>query len=884
VESRPAGEIQIDTHAQQMLGSAALSEQLNTRQAALAANFHHNISALLRGEVGDIELRRHQPDIFRDLDDFFTEEVDPQTGRRMILPLPPNAGKSTMAAIVADMANIGKPVAAGQRPLQALTLVPRRVARHQTVKTYRNFTPGIRVQEYDSDRGMANLGEADSTVMTYKAALSMDEADWEVFGGMHDLLVLDEVHRGLGFQTSSRLRRVIDRYRPTVLAMSATPDFDEDRSACKVLGISRTLKKPFTPRDAIDIGASNGVRLYALYSGQELDMSSKRDSVTDRDLAALIENSPRNQLIVDTMHDMAKTGQRGIVQCIPGGAPKKHIQTIAEMARGRKIVDVHTGQSRRMRVEAVGNFRSDTENDNIIEAFRQGRLDALTFSKYLTEAFDNPLDYLIVSPTSSAVDMGQVTGRAARLHGRVTTIFCLIDKYRSHAPKRLWTPFDVFGEECINQGLVLEPPRPTTAGPAAGSGSKPGSGKRPPGQTRNAADPAEQHFSASVRHALEGVASGTVLDEVLLVRAEYPEPPQGYIPLVNLPAIKEGLLTPEGARYALSPLINSADQPLFVSVRTGKYAQYVLPEADRVLRERYVDPTRKVTRIDLDSFLKSQGWPKPSFDIIIKACKVTETNFTISKETMLIEPPDAEKILRYLTQTPLMNPNEELAIADLAGAIGYYGSSLHKVLQRHMDIFEPFVQKRRKGVSPSAYKVVETIKVEAAAKLLSLAIQASKNLTERLGPMNMQELVDAVQLQIRASMWKRKLRPTIDEQAIQDFISQFSPTAPLPEAEAALSAPPLDDSYVLSGYGENWGAHALCADPETDTVFFFSKDLSDIRNAKRLCQKCSVKGDCLAFEMTHPSDEIAGGYTALERQSFQAKGILAWLARQQGQA
>lgn len=861
------------------------------RQAALVANFRRNVGPFMKEEGENPELRPHQPGIFQELDGFFANTAH-QKGRSVMLPLPPNAGKSTMAAFVAGLAGVGDRVEGDRMPLKGVTFVPWRNARHQTMKTYQRFVPDLRTREYRGQSVSRFLDDADMSVMTYKKALLMPPQEWSAFMAAQDMVVLDEAHRGIGPQTSALLRSTLEATQPTVLVMSATPEFDEDRTVCKALGIEHSTT-PITPREAIGLGISNGVRLYALYSGEMVDLASKRESVTEQDLVQLVDNEKRNTLIVDTMHDMTKTGQVGLVQCIPGGQ-SGHAQLIAREAQKRTIFDKRLGKERYMRVQAVGNFRTPKENDRIVAAFQRGELDALTFTNYLTEAFDHPLDYLIAAaPKSSMVDMGQFTGRGARLNERLTSIFTLVDRYSGRVPKRLRTPFDVYGEECINQGLIIgkpgtRPPRKTAT--EADQESRLAdwlrSKKDRSESSDSSANPPPDAFSPAVREALDAIPSGTVLDELLLVQTEFATAPEDYIPLVELPAIKRGIITPEGARYALASETDEDGRPVFVSVRTGKYAQYVLPAAEVILSKRCIDTTGRITRMEIDSFLVGEGWPRPSFDIVVKACKATQTEFVVSKGTFSVDIAGAERVLGHLAATPLVDPQVELAIADLAQAIGHTSSSqLMKLVKQNEEVFGQFLRKRRRGVPPAAYKIIEAIELEAAVRLLHEAISSSPKLRETLGTMEPRQIVEEAQANALRAQRRRRLRASISRLAVQGFASLAVELDPdlLAETHRALEQlnlkeipARLDESFVLSQYGDEWVNHMACDSNEAVNLFYSSRP-TDIRKAKQICQDCAVKGDCLLVELRQPSDQVAAGFTSEERETLPKAEVIAWL-------
>jgi WhiB family transcriptional regulator, redox-sensing transcriptional regulator len=78
---------------------------------------------------------------------------------------------------------------------------------------------------------------------------------------------------------------------------------------------------------------------------------------------------------------------------------------------------------------------------------------------------------------------------------------------------------------------------------------------------------------------------------------------------------------------------------------------------------------------------------------------------------------------------------------------------------------------------------------------------------------------------------------------------------------------PDDESEVLP-----WQEEALCA--QTDPEAFFPEKGGSTREAKRVCGRCDVRGDCLTYALAH--DErfgIWGGLSERERRRLKRKVV-----------
>jgi WhiB family redox-sensing transcriptional regulator len=88
---------------------------------------------------------------------------------------------------------------------------------------------------------------------------------------------------------------------------------------------------------------------------------------------------------------------------------------------------------------------------------------------------------------------------------------------------------------------------------------------------------------------------------------------------------------------------------------------------------------------------------------------------------------------------------------------------------------------------------------------------------------------------------------------------------------------PLDELGVLAelfdeGEEQEWQERALCA--QTDPEAFFPEKGGSTREAKRICQGCEVRDECLEYALAH--DErfgIWGGLSERERRKLKKRAV-----------
>src|SRR5690349_14092735 len=102
-------------------------ERSAMRQAALAERFVNRLHVYDDDGHEGITLRPHQPALLGELALWFGQTID-RPGRKILMPSPPNYGKSSLLAVISSMCGLGEAPSEDQPPLKGLTLTERRPA------------------------------------------------------------------------------------------------------------------------------------------------------------------------------------------------------------------------------------------------------------------------------------------------------------------------------------------------------------------------------------------------------------------------------------------------------------------------------------------------------------------------------------------------------------------------------------------------------------------------------------------------------------------------------------------------------------------------------------------------------------------------------------
>lgn len=846
------------------------ADSWEARQASLSHYFLEAAKAYSASHIDEVSLRPHQRLVIRELSEAFAESPDHEFGRRMLVPLPPNSGKSFLTVLAMKMAGIGNVNENGQQ-LGGLIITERRPAVSKLLETCRRLMPEVEVAQYKKKKGETIGLDTPLTVATYRSIIAAEEDDLMRLFQERDLVGIDEAHRAIGPEIASRILKICGIYRPTLLASSATPQFDVRHTVTEKLQIPRTLST-FSMREAIEMGVANEAQLFALHTGESIAFNSKRDSITAEDMSPLIEREGRNKLIVNCIQDMAANCiKRGIAQCVAGtdqeGLGSHHARKIAEIAAAREIIDPETGKKRNLIVKAVGRFQSTKANMQVLTELDEGKVDCVTFTKYLTEAYDAPngLGYILYgAPLGSQVDAEQFTGRGGRFHDHPTIYLVLVDQYTARAAKRVYTPFDVLGEDAVYQGKVI-----ARQGPPLFNRTLTGAGQPNPGFfVPRYSSPPELHFSESILKAMEAIPPGTILDNVLIQREVYDEPPEGYVPLRSLPAVLNGQFTMEGIALNLKGQADSQGRPLLILAKhDGRITRYALRDEANAIMETRVRSQGTFTRMEITNFLQKQGWPRLSFDGFRHLCEEASVQFKPQGKEYILDADETQKVFNLLRRTPFVDPEAELAVSSLAAAFNMGSSPMMRYMKHpeRVEYYQQHLRQRRRGLPPVTFKCVEALSLEACHKLLE-EMTAAHSRMKLPNDQSIDEVISSVQAAVRESYSTRGIKPTLTTRAIAALVNR--PRDP-------------DVPYVLSEYGPEWRAHAACL-AHDGNIFFPPWKSGQLEEARAICQGCAVQGDCLVDAYHTKSMGLAAGLTPDDRKALN-EPTLAWLKKNRGE-
>ena len=238
------------------------------------------------------------------------------------------------------------------------------------------------------------------------------------------LIVLDEAHHAV-CQSYKRIIKEMKRFVPNldVLGLTATPE----RTAKNEQG---SLKKIFTTGSgiaySIDLATLTKLGILAdmdqeevkipldmtkLFSSEDFKRITKYDltSLNEKTLERITKNAERNKLIVDTYVKRKEHYGKTIVFAID--VTNAIALNAMFVSRGIKSDYVVSGM-----VTGPNNAHSVNRNSEVIDAFRNNKIDVIINVNILTEGTDIPdvQSIFLTRPTTSRILMTQMVGRGLR--------------------------------------------------------------------------------------------------------------------------------------------------------------------------------------------------------------------------------------------------------------------------------------------------------------------------------------------------------------------------------------------------------------------------------------------------------------------------------------
>lgn len=624
--------------------------------------------------IGDkTELRSHQPSVFMGIAERLAAGPDDDGVIKFGLRAAPNVGKTMIAVRMAAAMGVGQVRDERGEPVRLLHLVPRMKIGRQTIgderRGYARFAPGLSVGQYFD--GVKEL--RDVTVMTYKSFENMPDEQFVQLIGQFQIGVADEVHRAYGPQTSERLRRFIERPGCIFMGMSATMEFDEERNLANGLGITE-LAADIGFREAIEAGVANGAEVLLVATDSKVEIAHS-GRVSEADVRPLISDLPRNDLIVDIVQNMAEEGRMGIIRCARGDS-SVHARMVAELAGSRQIVDPVTREQRSLRVRAVGNFQSADINERILAEYAAGAIDALTFTQYLIEGYDEErVDFVLdAEPTMSQVDVDQLFGRGMRFKERNTLYFQLVDTYTGRG-KRVRTFLDTLNEEVYVPGKAIGQPGIVPDRRMPGGVEQSPYSKSPNRELRTAAWK-YLGLPPHLRAAVESM-SGRVVADLTVVRKSHEPVPEDWVPVDGL-AINNSFS---------SPTVLKIIATRGIELRKGMRGRwYGPPNMERLLAdvdEKVADPTFVPTRILRNELgVQDELFKKLTEELGITPIMM-RTRTSTKKPGWHITAEDFNRMKLYVQQEyPPVNPETDVTVPQIAAELRRNGRQVRVIAGR----------------------------------------------------------------------------------------------------------------------------------------------------------------------------------------------------------
>jgi superfamily II DNA or RNA helicase len=330
--------------------------------------------------------RNGQFTVFQDIKSFIQNG-----GRTGYISLPTGAGKTFIFSQIVD-GLIGKSNS------KALILTNRRLLLGQIEIDFGKFT--------DHSVGLVGDGNKDYskqiTICTYNSFLQ-DIKSGTINLLDYPVLVLDEAHKSLGSETSTKITEGISN-GSIVLGFTATEAYSEEKSLEKLL--ENEISRISIPDAVLKYGMISPIQV--VYGNTEITIpdraeGEKLDEYEQRIGKQIIQGGG-NQAAVSLYNEIVSQTGAGkyIMKCIT-----------VEQARNLRKLFISNGT----KAEVVTGQTKTEERDEIFARFKSGETQVLISVNVLTEGFsEDTIDGALVAyPIGSQVDLIQFGGRSTRL-------------------------------------------------------------------------------------------------------------------------------------------------------------------------------------------------------------------------------------------------------------------------------------------------------------------------------------------------------------------------------------------------------------------------------------------------------------------------------------
>lgn len=368
-------------------------------------------------------LRHEQARVFDDFATYLTDLATRPPGQQgppfCRIVQPPRTGKTVVAGHIIDRTG-----------LTATFIVPTRTLLEQTVRELSRQLPGVAIGSYYGE--VKQVARHGVNVVTY-AMLQKSGKEGQLPRTIRDaaLVLVDEAHHAMSPARMAHLRQAFDPLAVRV-ALTATPDYDEERTLCRHFP---DLVHEITLEEALDLELLAPLRVWV--AEVDADASRVRFLASDYDLETLgrlMSTAPffRAAEVFRYHPDSAA------LPCLIACASRQQAHDL------HQYLAVHRPAGRPAPRLVLGDTPPD-ERRCVLDLFERGEIDTLIQVGVLVEGWNSPRCKLLLdlAPSASRVRATQKYFRVMTRHaGAEARIFVLLPR---DLPALPILPMELFG-------------------------------------------------------------------------------------------------------------------------------------------------------------------------------------------------------------------------------------------------------------------------------------------------------------------------------------------------------------------------------------------------------------------------------------------------------
>lgn len=395
---------------------------MDQRLVQAAARLFEDARVTLPQDPGRPALRPEQTRVFDDfatyLTDLATRPPSEQAPPFARIIQPPRTGKTVVAGHIIDRTG-----------LQATFIVPTRTLLEQTVRELGRQLPGVAIGSYYGEA--KRVVEHGVNVVTYAMLQKAAKDGLPSPLARSALVLVDEAHHAMTPARMTLLRQAFDPLAVR-LALTATPDFDEERTLCRHFP---DLIHEITLEEALELELLAPLRVWV--AEVDADASRVRFLANDYDLETLgrlMSSAPFFRAVELFRYDADHAERACLIACASRQqAHDLHQYLCQHRPAGRPASSLILGDT------------PPEQRRSRLARFERGELDTLIQVGVLVEGWNSPRCKLLLdlAPSASRVRATQKYFRVMTRHGVAEArIFVLLPK---NLPRLPVLPMELFG-------------------------------------------------------------------------------------------------------------------------------------------------------------------------------------------------------------------------------------------------------------------------------------------------------------------------------------------------------------------------------------------------------------------------------------------------------